>query len=208
MKFTILLLHLIFTGLLLVSLPAFAADNDTLMPRHPATPSPAADLDIHDIYGPVPLPDPVNRPLYLSAAVAALAIVALIWFYLKRRRPKEIPPVAPHLTALAELALARGYLEEEQPLQYAARVSGILRGYIEQRFSIRSTRQTTSEFLASIEHQSAQASTLQPFATSLEQCLGQCDLAKYAHKKAGRQQMEEMEKSIRQFIENTTAEEK
>jgi len=177
----------------------------------PNTPPAAPEnLDLHDIYGPMALPDPVNWPLYIAAVVAIVAVIAIAVFFLKRRRKKEPDPVvAPHQAALAELAAARAYLERGQSLHYAQRISEILRGYIEKRCSIRSTRQTTSEFLLSIQtEQESKPAQLRPFENSLAHCLNQCDLAKYARKTTDRLQMEEMEKSIRLFIEDTTLEEK
>ncbi|MBM9604035.1 DUF4381 family protein [Desulfopila inferna] len=197
--------------MMVICLPVSAISQNDLMLQHSNTPPAAAEnQDLYDIYGPVLLPDPVNWPLYIAAAVAAAAVIALAVFFLKRRKKKKPETVvAPHQAALAELASARAYLERGQSLLYAQRISEILRGYIEKRFSIRSTRQTTSEFLLSIQtEQESKPALLLPFEKFLAHCLNQCDLAKYACKTTDREQMEEMEKSIRLFIEDTITEEK
>ncbi len=196
--------------MVVICLPVSAIGQNDLMLQHPNTPPATAKNHFYDIYGPVLLPDPVNWALYIAAGVAAAAVIALAVFFLKRRKKKKPETVvAPHQAALAELASARAYLERGQSLLYAQRISEILRDYIEKRFSIRSTRQTTSEFLLSIQaEQESKPARLLPFEKSLAHCLNQCDLAKYACKTTGREQMEEMEKSIRCFIEDTTREEK
>jgi hypothetical protein len=163
--------------------------------------------DIQDIYGPLPLPEPSAWPLYLAAALGGAILLGLLFFYLKNKTKKELPRIAPHQTALADLQAARSYLEEEHSLFYAERVSEILRHYVEQRFAIHSTRQTTTEFLQSIRRGQGSTPALLPHAESLQLCLEQCDLAKYAHKPANIKQMEEIETSIRHFIEKTIAEE-
>ncbi|MEE4243396.1 MAG: DUF4381 family protein [Desulfopila sp.] len=170
--------------------------------------------DILDIYGPLPLPEPFNWPLYLAAVIGAVILAGLLFFYLKNRKKKEPPRIALHQAALADLQTARYYLETEQSLLYAERVSEILRHYIEQRFAIHSTRQTTVEFLQSIHKEnrdngeSSTTPALLPHRDSLRLCLEQCDLAKYAHKPASIRQMEEIEVSIRNFIEKTLPEER
>lgn len=162
--------------------------------------------DIQDIYGPLPLPEPAVWPIYLVAALGVTILLVVLFFYLKNKKKKELPRIAPHKTALADLQAARSYLDEEHSLFYAERVSEILRHYVEQRFAIYSTRQTTTEFLQSIRRGQGSTPALLPYAESLQLCLEQCDLAKYAHKPANIKQMEEIEMSIRHFIEKTIAE--
>ncbi len=163
--------------------------------------------DIHDIYGPLPLPEPAVWPLYLAAVLGGVILLALLVYYLKSRKKKVSPRIAPHQTALADLRAARTYLDAEHSLLYAERISEILRRYVEQRFAIHSTRQTTTEFLQSIRGGQGSTPALLPHAESLQVCLEQCDLAKYAHKPANIEQMEKIEISVRHFIEKTTAEE-
>ena len=164
--------------------------------------------DIHDIYGPIALPEPHLWFYYLAAALIILAIF-LVWFiFFRKRKPQSINETPIHEIALAELARARKYLEQNLSLQYAQRVSLILRKYLEMRFDIHSTRQTTREFMASLEHISGSSKAmLLPYRNSLQTCLEQFDLAKYAHKTTQRETMEQLEESIRTFIRETTPKE-
>ena len=169
---------------------------------------PLENGDIHDIYGPVSLPEPLTWIYYLAAALIILALF-LVWFIVLRKRksqPAEEIPI--HEVALAELAGARKYLEQNLSLKYAQKVSLILRNYLEMRFHIQTTRQTTTEFLASLKKKSSSSKAmLQPYRESLQICLEQFDLAKYAHKTTKRETMEQLEESIRTFIQETTPKE-
>lgn len=178
--------------------------------------------DIHDIYGPLPLPEPTNWWIIAGAVLGALIVVVLVFLLWKKRSSRGATvTIAPHTRALAELAEARQYMEQGQSLDYAARVSMIVRQYIEQRFSLPTTRQTTREFFNSLqallEDGNASASVnigvhLEPYREhreALRHCLEQCDLAKYARKPAGSDEMAHIEENVRLFIESTsTGEEK
>lgn len=174
--------------------------------------------DIHDIYGPLPLPEPTNWWIIAGAALGAVIVVVLVFLLLKKRSPRRAAvTIAPHTKALAELAEARQYMEQGQSLDYAAQVSMIVRQYIEQRFSLPTTRQTTREFFNSLQalledgSASAPANTgahLEPYREcreALRHCLEQCDLAKYAHKPADSDEMAHIEENVRLFIESTSA---
>jgi hypothetical protein len=176
--------------------------------------------DIHDIYGPLPLPEPINWWIIASAALGAVILVVLVFLLWKKRTARcATVTIAPHTKALAELAEARHYMEQGQSLDYAARVSNIVRQYIEQRFFLPTTRQTTSEFFASLQalQEDGSASTsnnisvhLEPYREyreALRHCLEECDLAKYAHKTASRDEMAHIEENVRLFIESTLVEE-
>lgn len=169
---------------------------------------PLENGDIHDIYGPVALAEPLIWFYYLAAVLIILAIF-LVWFFLfKKRKPQPVGEISIHELALTELAAARQYLEQNRSLKYAQKVSLILRKYLERRFEIHSTRQTTHEFLASFENIPTSSMTmLQPYRESLKMCLEQFDLAKYAHKTTQRETMELLEESIRTFIWETTPKE-
>jgi len=165
--------------------------------------------EIFDIYGPLPLPEASNWPLYLALAAAAAVLLSLIIFFLRRRKSslRQVLQPQPHIEALAELSLARPLLEEKSSIAYAAKVSAILRRYIEHRFALRSTSQTTREFLSAVEAaDSTGDSALHRHRQLLSAFLYQCDLAKYAGKTATRAQLEEMEHSVRRFIKATTEE--
>lgn len=196
-------------AILLPVLPSQAEQdpgNELIPLNAPVLPQDQAPTDIYDIYGPLSLPDPINWLPYIIAGILLLLVVSvLLFFFMKSKKTTAIPVVPAHITALSELELAREYLVNNQSLIYAERISEILRQYIEQRFNIGSTRQTTSEFLDSIkEKANSIGSDLLSHKDQLCKCMQQCDMAKFAHKTADKKSMEEMENGVKQFIDSTT----
>lgn len=181
-------------------------DADLVPQNSPVAPPGQALTEIYDIYGPLLLPDPINWLPYIIAGIVLLLVAAtLLYFFFKKKKKAVIPAVPAHITALAELEKAREFLINNQSLTYAERISEILRRYIEKRFKITSTRQTTSEFLDSIqERSSGDSSDLLSHRDQLCKCMQQCDMAKFAHKTADKGSMEKMENGVRRFIDSTT----
>jgi hypothetical protein len=201
----------ILTGLLLIMSLLLPAGGTPAMGQDPQstlrqTPIPAANSpqveDIRDIKGPVPLPD-MNRFLIpVITIIALLIIAALIFFFLKQRRRPEMVTSPPDAIALTELDRARILME--QPLVYAERISAILRQYIEARFQIRSTRQTTREFFSNLHNGTTIAEVdITIHAGDLQECLEQCDMAKFAHSTPDTDNMMRMDQAVRTFIETT-----
>jgi len=160
------------------------------------------DEVLRDIYGPVPI---TERPPYLLIAgttcLVLLAAAALIWF-LKKRTPPPPPPLLPWEKALLELADARKELSPEKALAYMDRISQILRTYIEERFAVQSTRQTTREFLQGLTAVGT-ISPLRPHKSALQACLEQADMAKFAHHVPDSASLEKMEEAVTAFIKRT-----
>ena len=176
-----------------------ALDNQP--PLQPQNQQVHSSADIHDIYGPVMLPEPFNWIPYMLAFALILIAGGCFFFYFRKQKQIPEPAIAPHETALAELVQARKYIESDQSLQYSQRVSEILRVYIERRFNIHMTRQTTHEFLSLAQHE--ETGLLHHQRESLKRCLEQCDMAKYARKTVARTGLEEMESKVHQFIQET-----
>jgi hypothetical protein len=158
--------------------------------------------ELRDIYGPVPIQEPVPYLLLLGAAGLLLVLGFLSWrFWKKRSKPGPVP-IPPWEKALRELAEARSLLSPEHGLTYMDRASTILRHYIEARFLIQSTRQTTGEFLHGLQSVTP-SSPLMTFRNELQNCLEQADLAKFAHRRPGQQNLELMEKAVTTFVKKT-----
>ena len=157
---------------------------------------------LHDIHGPVLIKE---QPPYLLIAgifLLVLLVTAIIFWFLKKKG-KAIPPsVPPWEKALLDLADAKRLLNPERGLQYMDRASQILRRYIESRFAIKSTRQTTREFLQSLTG-SGGSSPLQTHKTELRGCLEQADMAKFAHHIPEIKNLEMMEDAVTTFIKRT-----
>lgn len=161
-------------------------------------------LQLRDIHPPMLLPEEPNYALF-AVGILALFFVAVLLYWFFRLRKKTIPLSFAHETALAELAHARSIMTVEQALLYAGEVSGILRRYIEKRFHIQTTRQTTKEFFAGLAGNLGvtQITFSEKHCTSLQECLNQCDMAKFARCTPDRASMEKMEAAVQDFIEDT-----
>lgn len=110
------------------------------------------------------------------------------------------------MQARDKLMLARELMTAEQALAYMTRISDILRGYLEARFLVRTTRQTTREFFHTISGSMAEHPELAQFSGELKSCLERCDLAKFAHQPATAADLAAMENSVLSFV-NTTEQE-
>lgn len=202
-------LFLLLSFLVLSGTPAFC---DTASPplQLRQAPPPAQNNsqaeEIRDIKGPVPIADSAR---FLIPAIAGLGLclaAVLLFFFLKRRKRPKMIATPPDVTALAELDRARSLMES--PLVYAERVSAILRQYIEARFRIRSTRQTTREFFARLQDGTTIAEVdIKNHAGDLQECMEQCDIAKFAHGTPDQQGMAGMDQAVRNFIETTRQQE-
>lgn len=160
------------------------------------------NVELRDIHGPLPLTDTPSYLVPAAIAFAVLLALAALFYFLKKRKKPAPPPIPPWEVALSELAEARQFQNPGQSLLYMERAGQILRRYIESRFAIRSTRQTTREFLANL-HDGGGDSPLAEFRTELGVCLEQADLAKFAHLVPDREHLTEMEAAVTAFIRST-----
>ncbi|MCX5869444.1 MAG: DUF4381 family protein [Deltaproteobacteria bacterium] len=199
-------------GLWGVTIPGFCVENNPplkLVPDlqqgqaipMPQNMAPATDT-FHDIRGPVELPDSLGVLVWLLIGLAVVVIIGLLLYFWKRRKKGQKPP-RPYELALIELARLRPMMNPEQALIYAAQLSEILRRYVEARFLIPSTRQTTREFFAGFISNPQAVRSMAEHHDHLQECLEQCDMAKFAHCVPDQQGMEAMEQAVRGFIEAT-----
>ena len=161
-------------------------------------------LQLRDIHPPLLLPEEPNYALFAAGLLLVVFLAALLFWFFRLRKKTIVLPFA-HETALADLARARSIMTGEQALQYAGEVSSILRSYIEKRFHIQTSRQTTKEFFARLTVDSGAPYPMFPekHCTSLQECLRQCDMAKFARFSPDQPGMEKMEAAIQGFIEDT-----
>ncbi len=163
---------------------------------------PQGAVTLHDIRGPVELPDSSRMLLWLLIGLAVMIIVGLFIYFWKRRKKVEKPP-SPHDVALAELARLRSMMNPQQALLYAAQLAEVLRRYVEARFHIHSTRQTTREFFLGLAGNLQAGHSMEEHHDRLKECLEQCDMAKFAHCIPDQPEMESMEQAVRGFIRAT-----
>jgi LPXTG-motif cell wall-anchored protein len=161
-------------------------------------------LQLRDIHPPLLLPEEPNYALFAAGLLLVVLLAALLFWFFRLRKKTIVLPFA-HETALADLARARSKMTGEQALQYAEEVSSILRCYVEKRFNIQTSRQTTKEFFTRLTTDSGRRYALFPeeHCTSLQDCLGKCDLAKFARCTPDQPGMKKMEAAVQSFIEDT-----
>jgi len=158
---------------------------------------------LRDIQPPMLLPEDPNYILIAAIGLGCCLLIALLlWFFKFRKKTVRLPGV--HEIALAELIQLRKLMNHEHAALYAAKLSDTLRSYIENRFQIPSSRQTSREFFHSLSNNSIDTAMLFAQHTeSLKQCLEQCDMAKFAKSIPSGQNMEQMEAAVQQFVEAT-----
>ncbi len=172
-------------------------------PGHSAAQAPPATR-LRDIEGPVEVPMPLeDLLLYATLGLATLAALALLCRWLVKRPEKAVPTIPPGMRARDELLRARSLMTEGQVLLYLDRLSEILRHYIEARFTLQTTRQTTREFFATLSRNLSGHITLAPFSKELRDCLERCDMAKFAHQSTSLDTLREMEDLVNNFIIRT-----
>ena len=165
-------------------------------------------LEIKEITGPADLPSDYRKALFTGAAIvlAAAAIVFLLWRRSKRLKEVIARAIPAHKKAFAllERLLAEGLVEEKRYAEFTARVSDILRLYIEDRFGLRAPERTTEEFLAEagdgLDVDAEKKSILAQF-------LVHCDLVKFAALEPTAHDVKRTFETCRDFIDATRREE-
>jgi hypothetical protein len=114
--------------------------------------------------------------------VAVVAVLAMALWLLNRRRravSQDVVRVPAHEWASQQLSelIAEDLIGKHRVQEFYYRVSGIVRGYIERRFTVSAPDMTTEEFLAStVRDRRFGAETTQ----ELNGFLTACDMVKYA----------------------------
>jgi hypothetical protein len=187
-------------------LDGLAADSLSSQAEAPAKPTAPTDLSqLRDITGIERTPSPPSEPswsLWLWVGVAALPGLLLIGWKLGWRHAPEKPAPPPDRWALAELerieALdlpAQGEVERFHSL-----VSDVLRRYLELRFHLPASQQTTPEFLQAV---SAAGLFGAPEQQLLSAFLERCDLAKFARAGFSPEECRTVAQMARRLVEHT-----
>jgi hypothetical protein len=163
-----------------------------------AAPATAAE-DIRDIRGPKAVASPELWLVEVAGAVAlaALAYAAWRWY----RRVKTAPKTASEI-ALEQLEKALRLMQPESAREFSIEVSEIVRTYIEARFRVLASHQTTEEFLRNLVEPSD--ALLAGHQELLGDFLSHCDLAKFARWVLSTEEMKSMHASARTFVVKTT----
>ncbi len=194
----------------LIILPLFLAKNTSLYAteKEPLNLLPLQDSQqgqtgapakLHDIYGPIPLENAIPLSLLLGFA-AVLITLGLTSFFLFRKNKKKKKDIPCWDLALKQLN-GIDSLQKTDALLYMEKTSDILRNYLENRFDLHSTRQTTREFFQ--EKQLNNTKEMRPFRKDLHWCFELADMAKFARAQPTERELEQIAKTAQNFVQKT-----
>ena len=155
-----------------------------------------------DIIPPISIPDNKTILFILPGALLLIAGAGLLWFF-RRRTPPKKESVAPcHIEALGAIdSLTKENLPEKgHHKEFFNRLSLILRHYIELRFSLNATEQTTEEFFANLQETTF---FTQEQKSRLHHFLFRSDLIKFAEAIPSDGEIDQSLILCRDFIEQT-----
>ncbi len=153
-----------------------------------------------DIYEPLSLATPIWY--FVVAGLLVLLIVTLVFFLIRRKKShkKIIPQIPAHITALTAIDRLLGEKADTGHSLFFAKLSLILRHYIEERFYLKAPEQTTEEFLIALGHTpmfSTQHKEL------LKNFLHRSDLIKFAKITPSQAEIMDSVQSCQNFIQAT-----
>jgi hypothetical protein len=142
------------------------------------------------------------EPLAWIGVALVLAALALVVWELLRRRFRRAVPLTPDAWALRELnnLAALDLSQSKEVERFPTLLSDVVRRYLELRFRLPATRQTTVEFLESMQkspHLTAAQQVL------LREFLHLCDLAKFARAELSVENCQNLTAEARGFVEQT-----
>lgn len=148
-------------------------------PTAQATPAP-----IHDIAGPIWF-FPYPAWMVVAAGLAFLALVGLIFWFTRRKRPAAV--LTARERALAALRELRGEASEADPYGFGVRVSDALRTYIRDQHSLDAVTRTSVEFFEVLRDNAAFTNNEK---AAISEFLESVDLLKYARQAAAAEEIQ------------------
>ena len=140
--------------------------------------------------------------IWILAGLLILAVIVLIVLkFMKRKKTRIVPPWEKALTAIRELAekVRAGTAPPENSI---ARLTDIVREYMERRFRLRAERQTTAEFMNDLER--GKGDLTERHRDFLREFLTAADLVKFAKVPADRSLFENAAGKAEELIRETT----
>jgi hypothetical protein len=135
----------------------------------------------------------------LGAMVLLSILLAVLLFFLLRKKPRAVPPILPaHVRAKQKLGEALALISQPKPFVVA--VSDTARRYLEERFDFRAPERTTEEFLREL---GGTKLLLPDQKESLGGFLASCDLVKFAKYEPGENELRELHGSAVRLVEET-----
>ncbi|MEX2577967.1 MAG: hypothetical protein WD342_02825 [Verrucomicrobiales bacterium] len=155
--------------------------------------------DIRDVKDLVEIPEPAPYGLWIALALGAVFLGLLIWKLLTRQRKAPSVPAAE--TAMSELEAARALIPDASPEPLANAATAAVRRYIEARFGIAAPRQTTEEFLHSLN--ARRHPEISPFGEDLSRFLRLCDAVKFGQGEIEVERRKNLVESAKRFVESS-----
>ena len=161
-------------------------------------------VGLKDIHGPVSVPGDWWW-LWVVLALFLIGGATVVWMLFLRKsfcsevKPVAVPPWEKALLALLELEKQTPHNSDEVK-QYYFILSGIIRLYIEERFNIRAPEMTTEEFM---DRSRASSDLLPQHRVFLDDFLNVSDMVKFARFEPRGQDLVEVMRSARIFVEGT-----
>jgi hypothetical protein len=139
---------------------------------------------------------------WVGLGLVVVALTLLTWQLARRWRRKtaELPP---ERWALRELDRVEGLglIEAEEVARYHTLLSDVVRAYLEKRFQLPASKQTTAEFLESMRQSPHLAPEQQAV---LRDFLERCDLAKFALARPAPEECRAVAAMARDLVRQTT----
>ena len=158
--------------------------------------------DIHGIKPPVDIPMSwIWVVVIIAVTIWVLAAIALLIFWLVRKKAAVIPPVPiipPHERARRKLQEALAMIGEPRP--FCILVSDTIRLYLEERFTFHAPDRTTEEFLHELQ---ATDLLLPDQKQSLGEFLSVCDMVKFAKYEPGPPELQALYDSALRLVDET-----
>ena len=145
-----------------------------------------------------------NRMFWLTlflGLLAAAVIILIVLRLLKKERKRIVPPWEKALSSIKTL-LEQVRAGTAHPEKSIARLTDIVREYMEQRFHLRAEHQTTAEFMADLERGKGILS--EEHRNFLRNFLTAADMVKFARLSADRNLFEDAAEKAAELIRATT----
>lgn len=168
-----------------------------------------AELEIADIEDVMAVPKEPSYWWIWLFVPAAFIVGFVLWFYLRRKRVRELVRIFKPAHEIAYDRL-RALVDEDlvgagKIKEFYERISDILRHYIEHRFNLRAPERTTEEFLVEL----AGSDVLEPSdKENLGEFLKHCDLVKFAKHNPATEQIQKTFDLVKNFIDKTKSQER
>jgi len=160
-----------------------------------------------DIRGPKPLielpvdPEPTPWLQYSLIGAAAFLLVGMLIWWLTR---KKLVVFSAEQKAVRELQKLEGRGADLEAGDFALEASGIVRVFIERKYSLAAPKRTTEEFLQEVVSEGGES--LRSKVEPLRSFLKACDMAKFAGENLGEYEREALVTKAKDFVETPVVE--